>query len=225
MTANPLTWLDGYKTLIAGVGMILLGAYELTMVFTAQTGPSVDGMPVTYEGAISKILAGIGALGLRRAITKSASGEEAVKKVAGLLLAAGLASALVACGPVKPGTADEQYVLAGGDVGTAACLGASIKLKPDQLAVARRDVAAARAVLDSPNATLALVEAALVGANLDPTWTKAAHAAIDRIRQHLAIAGYNTDLLPKDGLGFAIVRSFLDACEPLLASLEPAPVC
>jgi hypothetical protein len=216
---DPMKWLDGYKTLIAGVGMILLGLYELTLIVSGNATTGVDGLPVTYEGAITKVLGGFALLGVGRKMDKMAS------KTAGLLLAALCASALVACGPVKPGTADEQYVLAGGDVGTAACLGASLQLKPDQMAIARRSVASARVVLDSPNATLGLVEAALVSANVDPKWNKAAHAAIERIRQHLAIAGYNTDLLPKDSLGFAIVRSFLDACEPLLASLEPAPVC
>ncbi len=50
--------LDGYKTMIAAVGLVALGVYKLTQK--------------DFEGGAQSIAAGLAALGLRHAITKAA---------------------------------------------------------------------------------------------------------------------------------------------------------
>ena len=52
-----MAFLDGYKTIVAGVGLIALGIYQLTQGQTEQ--------------GITTIAQGLAALGIRRAITTS----------------------------------------------------------------------------------------------------------------------------------------------------------
>ena len=55
---NPLPFLDGYKTIVAAVGLVALGVYQLSQG--------------QLELGFQSLMAGLAALGLRHAIEKGA---------------------------------------------------------------------------------------------------------------------------------------------------------
>lgn len=137
-----------------------------------------------------------------------------------LLLVAGCA-AMKSPAPDQPGSGPKlssaEIIALVGDAGLA-CAAAPIGLKPGDVVKAQVAVAAAASVLSSDQPSLTAIQRAFAVAGLPAQWQGVASVAVSRIRVHLG----NTDLIPRDSVGFRAVASFLDTCSSTLGTGDDA---
>jgi hypothetical protein len=123
-----------------------------------------------------------------------------------------MVAALVAGCPMRAGTPDDPAVLAAGDAAIM-CAVFAVDGDADDVATARRALAAAQTVLTADLPTLTQLAAALAVAD-NPKWQPVATHIVERVRVRLGGA----DPIPRDATAFRVAEAFVTACRTALGA-------